>query len=86
MSTYIDGYLLHHHTSLIHHDGIHHIILFMEKNGSFSMRYESGIVVSVTLILEAIECVALKATLGYKTSSWKLCSFPHFTLVVDVVP
>jgi hypothetical protein len=63
MSTYTDEDPLHHHTSLIHHDGIHHIILFLEDNGSCSMRYNSTIVVSVTLILEAFECVALKLLL-----------------------
>jgi hypothetical protein len=63
MSTYTDEDLLHHHTSLIHHDGIHHINLFLEDSGSCSMRYKSGIVVSVTLILEAFEYVALKLLL-----------------------
>jgi hypothetical protein len=60
MSTYIDGDPLHHHISLVHHDGIHHIILFLEDNGSCSMRYKLGIVVSVTLILEASEYVSFK--------------------------
>jgi hypothetical protein len=63
VSTYTDGDPLHHHTSLIHHDGIHHINLLPEDNGSCSMRYKSGIVVSVTLILEAFEYVALKLLL-----------------------
>jgi hypothetical protein len=48
---------------LIHHDGIHHINLLLEDSGSCSMRYKSGIVVSVTLILEAFEYVALKLLL-----------------------
>jgi hypothetical protein len=86
MSTYTDGDPLHHHTSLVHHDGIHHITLFLEDNGSFSMRYKSGIVVSVTLILEAFEYVAFKVAFDYRTSTWKLCSLPCFTLVVDIVP
>ena len=86
MSTYVDEDLLHYHTSLIHHDGIHHINLFLEDNESCSMRYKSGILLSVTLILEAFEYFALKATLDYKTLAWKLCSFPCFTLVADIVP
>jgi hypothetical protein len=86
MSTYTDGDPLLHHTSLIHHDGIHHINLFLEDNGSCSMRYKSSIVVSVTLILEAFEYVALKDALDYKTSACKLCSLPCFTLVVDIAP
>jgi hypothetical protein len=59
---------------------------FPEDNGSCSMRYKSGIVVSVTLILEAFEYVAFKVAFDYRTSAWKLCSFPCFTLVVDIVP
>jgi hypothetical protein len=86
MSTYTNEDPLHHHTSLVHNDGIHHIKMFREDNGSFSMRYKSGTVVSVTLILEAFEYVAFKSSFDYKTSSWKLCSFPRFTLVVDIVP
>ena len=86
MSTYIDGDPLHHHTSPVHHDGIHHISLFPEDNGSCSMRYKSGIVVSVTLILEAFEYVAFKVSFDYRTYAWKLCYLPCFTLVVDIVP
>jgi hypothetical protein len=63
VSTYIDEDLLCHHTSMIHHDGIHYINLLPEDSGSFSMRYKSCIVVSVTLILEAFEYVALKLLL-----------------------
>jgi hypothetical protein len=86
MSTYTDGDPLHHHTSLIQHDGIHHIKLFLEDNGSSSMSYKSGIGISVTLILEAFEYVSFKYSLDYKMSAWKLCSLPCFTLVVDIVP
>jgi hypothetical protein len=67
MSTYIDEDPLHHHTSLIHHDGIHHIDFFLEDNGSCSMRPKSGIVVSVTLILEAFGYIALKFLLIINT-------------------
>jgi hypothetical protein len=63
MSTYTDEDPLHHHTSLIHRDDIHHINLFHEDSGSSSMRYKSGIVVSVTLILEKFGYVALKLLL-----------------------
>jgi hypothetical protein len=63
MSTYTDEDPLHHHTSLIHCNGFHHINLFLEDIGSCSMRYKSGIVVSVTLILEAFGYVALKLLL-----------------------
>jgi hypothetical protein len=63
VSTYTNGDSLHHHTSMIHHDGIHHIKLLLKDSGSFSMRYKSGIVVSITLILEAFEYVALKILL-----------------------
>jgi hypothetical protein len=86
MSTYTDEDPLHHHTSPVHHDGIHHISLFPEDNGSCSMRYKTGIVVSVTLILEAFEYVSFKVDFHYRTSAWKLCSLPCFTLVVDIVP
>jgi hypothetical protein len=72
MSTYIDEDPLHHHTSLVHHDGIHHIILFPKDNGSCSMRYKLGIVVSVTLILKVFEYVAFKVVFGYRTYAWKL--------------
>jgi hypothetical protein len=48
--------------------------------------YKLGIVVSVTLILEAFEYVASKDAFDYKTTPWKLCSLPYFTLVVDIVP
>jgi len=71
MSTYIDGDPLHHHNSPFHHDGIHHISLFSEDNESCSMRYKSGVVVSITLILEAFKYVAFKDTFDYRTSSWK---------------
>jgi len=63
VSTYADGDPLHHNNSLIHHDGIHHIDLLPEDNGFFSMRYNLGIVVNVTLIIEAFEYVALKLLL-----------------------
>jgi hypothetical protein len=53
MSTFTDEDSLHHYTSPIHNDGIHPINLFPKDSGSCSMRYKSGIVVSVTLILEA---------------------------------
>jgi hypothetical protein len=87
MSTYTDEDPLNHHTSLVHHhDVIHHISLFLKDNGSCSMRYKSGIVVSGTLILEAFEYVAFDATFDYRMSAWKLCSLPCFTLVVDIVP
>jgi hypothetical protein len=86
MSTYTEEDPLHNHTSLVHHDGIHHINMFMKDNGSCSMRYKSNIVVSVTLILEAFEYVAFKVAFNYRTSTWKLCSFPCFTLVVDIMP
>jgi hypothetical protein len=61
MSSYTNEDPLHHHTFVVCHDGIHHINLFLEDNGSFSMRYRLGIVVSVTLILEAFEYVVFKA-------------------------
>jgi hypothetical protein len=86
MSSYTYEDPLHHQTPPFHHDGIHHINLFPEDNGSCSMRYKSGIVVSVTFILEAFEYVAIKVAFDYRTSNWKLCSFPCFTLVVDIVP
>jgi hypothetical protein len=63
VSTYTDGESLHHHISLIHHDGMHHINLFLEDGESCSMRYKSGTVVSVTLMLEAFEYVVLKLLL-----------------------
>jgi hypothetical protein len=69
MSTYTNGYQLHHHTSSVHHDGIHHISLFPKDNGSLSMRYKSGIVVSDTLILEAFEYVTFKASFDYRNSA-----------------
>jgi hypothetical protein len=65
MSTYTDEDPLHHHTSPDHHHVIHHINLFPEYNGSFSMRYKSGIIVSVTLILEAFEYVSFKVFFYY---------------------
>ena len=86
MSTYTDGNPLHHHASLVHHAGIHHINLFSKGNGSCSMRYKLGIVVCVTFILESFEHVAFKVAFDYRTSTWKLYSFPCFTLVVDIVP
>jgi hypothetical protein len=57
MSTCTDRDPLHHHTSLVHH-----ISLLPEDDESCSMRYKSGIVVSITLILEAFECVAFKVS------------------------
>jgi hypothetical protein len=63
MSTYTNGNPLHHYTSLIDHDGIHHINLLVKDNVSCSMRYKSGIVVSVTLIFEAFKYIALKILL-----------------------
>jgi hypothetical protein len=86
MSTYTDEDLLHHHTSLVHHDGINYIIMFLEDRGSCSMRYKSGIVVSVTSILEEFEYVAFKDAFDYRKLAWKLCSLPCFTLVVGIVP
>jgi len=86
MSSYTNEDPLHNHTSLVCHDGIHHISLFLEDIGSFSMSYKSSIVVSVTLILEPFEYVAFKVAFGYRMSAWKLCSLPYFTLVVDIVP
>jgi hypothetical protein len=53
MSTYKYGGPLHHQTYLVHHDNIHHISVFPKDNVSCSMRYKSGILVSVTLILDA---------------------------------
>jgi hypothetical protein len=63
MSSYTYEDPLHHHTFSIHRDGIHRNKLFPEDNGSCSMRYKSGIVVSVTLILEAFGYVALNLLL-----------------------
>jgi hypothetical protein len=60
-STYTYKDPLHHHTSSVRHDGIHHISLLPKENGSFSMKYKSGILVSVTLILEAFEYVAFES-------------------------
>jgi hypothetical protein len=48
---------------MIHHDGIHHFNLLREDNGSCSMRYKLGIVVSFTLILEEFKYVALNIIL-----------------------
>jgi hypothetical protein len=42
-------------------------------------------VVSVILINEAFEYVAKGSSLILKMFAWKLCSFPYFTLVVDIV-
>jgi hypothetical protein len=86
MYTYTNEDLLHHHTSSIHYDGIHHINLFPKESGSLSMRYMSGIVVSVTLILDAFEYVAFKAAFDYRKFAWKLCSLNCFTLVVYIAP
>jgi hypothetical protein len=86
MSTYKDGDPLHHHTSSVRHDDIHHINMFPEDNGSCSMRYKSSFVVSVTLMLEAFEYVAFKAAFDYRMYAWKLFSSPCFTLVVNIVP
>jgi hypothetical protein len=86
MSSYTYEDPLHHHTSLVLHDAIHHISLFLEDSGSFSMRYKSGIVVSVTLIHESFEYVAFKVAFDYIAFAWKLCSLFLFTLVVDIVP
>jgi hypothetical protein len=47
----------------IHHPGIHHTGFLPEDIGSFSMRYKSGIVVSINLIFEAFEYVVLKLLL-----------------------
>jgi hypothetical protein len=42
--------------------------------------------VSFVSIFEAFEFVAFKIAFDYVTSAWKLCSFPYFTLVVDIAP
>jgi hypothetical protein len=42
-------------------------------------------VVSAILINEAFEYVAKGPFLILKMFAWKLCLFPHFTLVVDIV-
>jgi hypothetical protein len=86
MSTCPDRDSIHHHIYWIHHDGINHISLLSKDDGSFSMRCKSGIVVSVTLIFEAFEYVSFKVSFDYRMSTWKLCYFPCFTLVVDIVP
>jgi hypothetical protein len=44
------------------------------------MRYKSGIVVSVTLILEAFEYVAFKAAFDYRTSILEIMLFALFHL------
>jgi hypothetical protein len=84
MSTYTDEDLIHHHTSPIHPDGIHHINLFSEDNGSCSMRYKSGIVVSVTLILDAFGYVALKLLLIIELllGNYALCVVSHWLLIL----
>jgi len=86
MSTFTNKDLLHHHTSWISDDGIHHIIFLLEDDGSCSMRYKSGSVVSVTLILEAFKYVGFKTDFYYRTYAWKLFSLPCFALVVNIVP
>jgi hypothetical protein len=70
---------LYHNTYWIRLDGIHHIILLPKDNGSYSMRYKSSIVVSVTLILEEFEYVAFKSTFDYRMPTWKICPLPCFT-------
>jgi hypothetical protein len=45
-----------------------------------------GVMVSVISIFEAFESVAFKDAFDYVTFAWKLCSFPYFTLVVDIAP
>jgi hypothetical protein len=85
-STCIDRGLAHHHRSQIHHDGLYHTNLLPEDIGSCSMRYKPSVMVSVISIFEAFKYVAFKATFDYVTFSSKLCSFPCFTLVVDIVP
>jgi hypothetical protein len=72
MTNTTDIYPLQHHTSWIHHVGIHHIKSLLVDNGSRSMSYKSGIVVSVTLILESFEYVAFKVAFDYRMSTWKL--------------
>jgi hypothetical protein len=41
--------------------------------------------VSVISIFEAFEFVASITAFDYVTFAWTLCSFPCFTLVVDIV-
>jgi hypothetical protein len=67
VSTCTDRDPLHYHTYWIHNDGINHISLLPEEDGFFSMRYKSGIMVSVTLIFEAFEYVAFKVDFDYRT-------------------
>jgi hypothetical protein len=55
---------------------INHINLVLKDGRSFSIRYKLGIMVIVTLIFQAFEYVAFKATFDCRTFSWKLCSFP----------
>jgi hypothetical protein len=83
VSTYIDEDSLHQHTPLIHHDGIHHINLLLEDSGSFSMRYKSGILVSVTLILEAFEYVALNILLIVSGHPWGMVFYWEVSLMIQ---
>jgi hypothetical protein len=45
-----------------------------------------GIMVSVISIFEAFEFVSFKIAFDYVAFSWKLLSFPCFTLVVEIAP
>jgi hypothetical protein len=70
----------------VDHDGIHHISWPPEDIGSCSMRYKSGIMVSVISIFEAFEFVTSITAFDYVMFAWTLCSLPCFTLVVDIAP
>jgi hypothetical protein len=75
-----------HHTSWIHDDVINHIILLPEDDEYFSMRYMSRVLVSVTLIFEALEYAPFIVSFHYRTFAWKLCSFPCFTWLLTLLP
>jgi hypothetical protein len=70
----------------VDHDVIHHINWPLEDIGSCSMRYKSGIMVSVISIFEAVEFVTSITAFDYVTFAWTLCTLPCFALVVDLRP
>jgi hypothetical protein len=50
------------------------------------MRYNLGIMVIAISIFDAFEFVASIISFDYVMFSWTLCSFPCFTLVVNIAP
>jgi hypothetical protein len=86
VSTFTNRGPLHHHRFQGHHEGIYHTSWLSKYIRSCSMRYKPDIVVSVISIFEAFEFVASITGFYYVIFSWTLCSFPCFTLVVDIAP